>query len=59
MVQWVLIGKVVELVGYTEDAIRAKIKRGVWICGIHWRKAPDGRILFDLRAIYRWIEGKE
>lgn len=55
---WVLIKKLVELTGYTDDAIRAKIKRGVWRYDIHWRKAPDGRILFNLLAIKEWIEGK-
>lgn len=55
---WVLIKKLVELTGYTDDAIRAKIKRGVWLSGVHWRKAPDNRILFNLEAIKLWIEGK-
>jgi len=55
---WVLIRKVVEMLGYTDDAIRAKIKRGVWQEGTHWRKAPDGRIFINLRAIQAWVEGK-
>lgn len=55
---WVLIKKVVELIGYTEDAIRAKIKKGVWLCGIHWVKAPDGRIMFNIDAIQLWIVSK-
>lgn len=57
--KWVLIKKVVELVGYTEDAIRAKMHKGVWLCGIHWVKAPDGRILFNIEAIQLWIESKQ
>lgn len=56
--KWVLINKVIELIGYTDDAIRAKIKKGVWLQNIHWRKAPDGRVVFDMEAIYKWIEGK-
>ena len=55
---WVLIKKLVELTGYTDDAIRAKIKRGVWREGEHYRKAPDGRILFNLMALEQWIQGK-
>lgn len=58
MIKWVLIEKVIELIGYTDDAIRAKTKRGIWIKGIHWTKAPDGRLLFNMEAIYKWIEGK-
>jgi hypothetical protein len=56
--KWVLIIKVTELIGYTDDAIRAKINRGVWLSGIHWRKAPDGRLMFNLEAIQKWIEHK-
>ena len=55
---WVLIKRIVEMLGYTDDAIRAKIKRGVWREGIHWRKAPDGRIFINLKAIQAWVEGK-
>jgi len=55
--KWVLIKKVVEIFGYTEDAIRAKTKKGVWLKGIHWTKAPDNRILFNVEAIQQWIEG--
>lgn len=58
MFPWVLINKLIELTGYTDDAVRAKIKRGIWLCGVHWRKAPDGRILFNLEAVKAWIEGK-
>lgn len=56
--KWVLITKIIELIGYTDDAVRAKIKNGVWLKDIHWTKAPDGRIMFNLEAIQRWIENK-
>lgn len=56
--KWVLINKVIELIGYTDDAIRSKIAKGVWVVGIHWMRAPDGRLFFNLEAIQRWIEGK-
>lgn len=58
MFEWVLIKKVIEEVGYTDDAVRAKIKKGVWREGIHFRRAPDGRLFFSMMAIKRWIEGK-
>jgi len=58
MIKWVLINKVTDLIGYTDDAIRAKIKKGVWLLGIHWIKAPDGRLMFNLEAIQKWIENK-
>lgn len=56
--KWVLINKVIELIGYTDDAIRAKIKRGIWLKDIHWKKAPDGHLFFNLEAIQKWIEHK-
>lgn len=58
MFEWVLINKICELVGYSDDAVRAKIKRGVWLKDVHWRKAPDGRLFLNLTAIRKWIEGK-
>jgi hypothetical protein len=58
MFEWVLIHRLRELVGYSDDAVRAKIKRGVWVQGVHFRKAPDGRLFFNLLAIKQWIEGK-
>lgn len=54
--KWVTIRKLSELIGYSEDAIRTKIKRGIWVYKTHWRKAPDGRILLCLPAIETWIE---
>jgi hypothetical protein len=55
----VLIKKVVEATGYTEQAIRAKIKRGVWLEGQIWNKAPDNRIVFYLEEIQSWMSGKK
>jgi len=57
-IKWITINKLSELTGYTENAIRAKIKTGVWLMKKHWLKAPDGRILFNPKAINEWVEGK-
>lgn len=54
---WVLISKVVEYTGYTDDAIRAKKQRGEWREGVHWRKGPDNRLMFNLVAIQHWMGG--
>jgi hypothetical protein len=56
VVKWVTIKKLSELIGYSEHAIRAKIKKGVWRQGPHWTKAADGRILMNLPGIEAWIE---
>ena len=53
--KWVRIKIVCNATGYSEDALRAKIKKGVWAMGIHWKKAPDGRIVFNLKEIEAWM----
>ena len=42
--------------GLTEASVRARIARGIWLDGKHFRRAPDHRIYIDLRAIEKWIE---
>lgn len=42
--------------GYTEDAIRSKIRDGVWRLGEIWIKAPDGRTLIDMEGYEEWVE---
>ena len=44
----ITIRKFSELTGYTEDAIRTKMRDGVWLKDVVWIKAPDGRVLIDL-----------
>jgi len=44
--------------GLTEGAIRKRIERGIWLLDKHYRKAPDGRLYIDLKAIEAWIESK-
>ena len=46
-----------ELSGYSDKAVRRKIEDGVWIQGVHYRKAPDGRIHIDMPAYYDWVAG--
>ena len=54
---WVLISKLADYTGYTDDAIRAKKQRGEWKEGIHWRKGPDNRLIFNLVTIQHWMGG--
>ena len=57
MLRHVTIPKFAEQSGYTEDAVRAKIKRGEWLEGAIWNKAPDGRILIDTEGFEAWVTG--
>ena len=56
--KWVLICKICELIGYSNDAIKAKIARAVWLESVHRRKAPDGLLVFNMEAIQKWMESK-
>jgi len=40
--------------GYTEEAIRTKIRDGIWPEGQVWVKAPDGRVLMDVEGYNEW-----
>lgn len=52
---WVLINRAAELTGYSENAIRHKVKNGTWPQGRIWRKA-DGRIFINMEEVQRWVE---
>ena len=56
--RYVTIPLAAVLHGYTVDAIETKIARGVWTEGREYRRAPDGRILVDMRGVERWVEGQ-
>jgi hypothetical protein len=56
--RYVTITVAAAVTGYSADAIETKIKRGVWVEGVHYRIAPDGRRMIDLRGVERWVEGQ-
>lgn len=56
-IRHVTIEKFAQLTGYTPDAVRSKIKRGDWLEGKVWIKAPDGRILIDMEGYEAWAIG--
>jgi hypothetical protein len=56
--RYLTISKFSAATGYSEDAVRAKIKQGVWLQGAIWKKAPDGRILIDIEGFEVWVKGK-
>ncbi len=41
-VRFVTVERFGDFSGYTPDAVRSKIKRGDWLEGAVWVKAPDG-----------------
>ena len=58
MANRVTIRRFAELTGYTQDAVRTKIKNGVRLFNRHYKKAPDGRVLMSLKEYEKWVEGK-
>lgn len=57
MLRHVTIEKFAAESGYTAEAVRSKIKRGDWLEGAVWIKAPDGRILIDTEGYEKWASG--
>ena len=54
-IRYVTIRRFAEATGYTENAIRTKIRDGVWREGQEWVKAPDGRNLIDIEGYNAWV----
>lgn len=58
-VRFVTLKQFEALTGYTVDAVNSKIKRGDWLEGAVFHKAPDGRNLIDLEGYEEWVvQGK-
>jgi hypothetical protein len=51
----VLIPLAAALFGYTEKAIQRKIQEGIWVEGLHWRRAPDSRIVIIRKGVEEWF----
>ena len=56
MLNYVTIKKFAELSGYTEKAVREKIRQGIWPEGTICHHAPDGRLLISLTEYEQWVE---
>lgn len=55
MIRYLTISKFAAETGYTQDAIRTKIRDGVWPKDQVWIKAPDGRNLIDVQGYEKWV----
>lgn len=56
MGRFVTVKRYAELSGYSEEAIRQKIKKGIWRLTKHVHRAPDGRLLINIEEVEKWIE---
>jgi Putative excisionase (DUF1233) len=55
---WVLPIIITSDIGYTAKAMEIKRQRGIWLEGSHWKKAPDGKIVYNFPAIQEWLSGE-
>jgi hypothetical protein len=55
-INWLTIRKFAEETGYSEWAVRGKIRDGVWLEGEQWIKARDNRVLISIEGYNRWVE---
>lgn len=58
-IKYVTIPKFSAESGYAEDAVRTKIRDGVWLQDVVWIKAPDGRVLIDIEGFHAWAEHRQ
>lgn len=56
MLRYMTIPKFSAESGYTEDAIRTKIRDGIWAKDKVWKHAPDGRVLIITEGYEQWVE---
>jgi len=57
--QWKTLEKVSEESGLSKESLRALKKKGALLENIHWEKAPNGRIFFNVLAFENWIMGRK
>ena len=42
--RFLTVAKFVDETGYSDSAVRNKISKGVWLDGVHYVRAPDGKM---------------
>mgnify|MGYP000405549958 CR=1 FL=1 len=57
--RYVMIKRFSEMTGYSDHAVRMKISEGVWVEGIHYKRAPDRHVFIDMEGFEKWVEGQK
>lgn len=52
---WLKLSRFCELSGYSEQAVRSKIRHGHWLEGVMWLKPSDGRLHINWEAYQAWV----
>lgn len=53
--RYVTVKKAAVMIGLTEEAIRKRVQRGIWLEGREWHRDPLGRIMLDTEALDKWV----
>lgn len=53
--KWITLEKLAADSGFSREAIRALIKKGILLKGIHWNKTPHNRIICNAPAFEHWM----
>ena len=56
MLELITLKKLADLTGYTEGALHKKIYDDVLKEGLHYYRAPDGRIHFNIEEYKKWVK---
>jgi hypothetical protein len=54
--KYVLLSLAEKLTGYTVKAMEQKIDSGVWLEGVVWMRAPDGKRHIIMEGYHKWVE---
>jgi hypothetical protein len=54
--KWVKLKKYCELSGDTQNAVRNRRKRGIWLDKKQSKLAPDGTLWVNLLEVEKWVE---
>jgi len=56
--RFVTTGLFAAISGYSSNAVRIKISRGVWVEGREYIRAPDGHLFIDREGVQRWLTSR-
>jgi len=60
MLRWIKLSKYCKETDDTADAVDARLRRGIWLKGVHAQKPEGSKELWvNLDAVNDWVEGSK
>ncbi|CAI2335100.1 hypothetical protein CGG79_20170 [Vibrio parahaemolyticus] len=59
IIMWVKSNIIYREMGISLNALNKKRYRSIWVEGVHWMKAKDNVIYYEIDEIQRWIYEQE